>query len=594
MREIDQGALTLAFLYQMTGDTAYANKAIEFALAVSSITDWVNEAHKFDIIYPRVWPWNVPDDRVVFSFDIYATSMAYTLATAYDWLYPVLTREQKDKIRGALLEKAVLRARRNYDYFWWSSAYKCNWSAICFSGLGLPSIALIKDDPELVDVIAEAYNRINLTYDQIGGNGGWQEGRGYYSYMMSESVFFMDALKRVSNGKYNLFKHEKVYKQPFDFELFGLTANFEDSGGEPIGPVYMLDKLIAETNNSAGAYYRDKYFDEGYSIFDIIWPRPDVKPVKPQIGSKLFKSINWAILRSDFDDPSTVTIACKAGFNDDPHHGHLDCGQFIVTWQNTPFLRDLGGMGYDEYYFNQDRWDYPFASSVGHNVIMVNGEKQIPAKLKNQPWKEGIGGKILDFRTSEKQDYVLMDPTHSYPNKELKKWRRSIVLEKPAITLVLDEVDCNTGALIQDRFFPGVGVNSYGHRGASSPSGSYTLNNNYVLLTDQHKNNMVLIPLILGNDFKIFEDKLPFLPVTQDARMQYVPYFETQVNANSKTSVIVTIILPVKNQDEAENLVKTSKITKTSSGDIEVSITTQQENYKWIFLKEKDGYKLKD
>ena len=34
----------------------------------------------------------------------------------------------------------------------------------------------------------------------------------------------------------------------------------------------------------------------------------------------------------------------------------------------------------------------------------------------------------------------LLDPTDAYPKKELKKWRRHIILEKPAITVVLDEV----------------------------------------------------------------------------------------------------------------------------------------------------------
>lgn len=594
MREINDGALTLAFLYQMTGDTAYAEKAIEFAMAVSDLTDWVNEAHKFDIIYPRVWPWNVPDERYVFSFDIYASGIAITLATAYDWLYPVLTKTERDKIRGALMEKAILRVRKNYDYFWWSSAYRCNWSAICYTGVGLPSIALLKDNPELIDVITEAYNRINLTFDQIGEEGGWQEGRGYYGYMMRESVFFMDALKRISNGRYDLFKQKTIANHPLDIELYALSANFEDSGGGPVGPTYMVDKLIGETNNSAGAFYRDKYLGEGNGVFDIIWPRPNVKPVEPEQASKLFKTINWAMLRSNFHDPSAVTIACKAGYNDDPHHGHLDCGQFILTWHDVPFIRDIGRMGYDEYYFNQDRWDYPFASSIGHNVVMVNGEKQIPAKLKNQPWKKGIGGRILDFRTSEKQDYVLMDPTHAYPNKELKKWRRSIILQKPVITVIFDGISSAPGSRIEDRFFPGVGkIEQAGHNSRGSfPNGSYKIMDKYVFMSDQQRHNMVLIPLVLDNTFQIVKDRLPFIPVTADARMQYVYYFETLLTSKANDSFVATIILPVRDQTEAENIVKSAKIIRTDSNSINITIEKDSINYNWVFIKDKDGYIL--
>lgn len=588
MREINSGALTLAFLYQMTGDERYSQKAIKFALAICEASDWVNEAHKFDIIYPRVWPWNVADDSYVFSFDIFSATIAYNLAITYDWLYPVLNQTQKDKIRGALLEKAILRVRKNYDYFWWSKAYKCNWSAICYAGLGLPSLALLKDNPELVDVVKESYNRLNLTFDQIGEDGGWQEGRSYYGYMMSESIFFMEALKRLTNGNYDLYKHEKIANDPLGFLLYSLTANFADSGGQPIGPTYLLNKLISETNSNVGAFYRDNYFGEGEGIFDIIWPRSKVNPVEPKLASKYFRTLDWAILRSNFNDPSNFTIACKAGFNDDPHHGHLDCGTFTLTWQNTSFIRDIGSMGYDEYYFNQDRWDYPFASSLGHNVVMVNDEKQIPAKEKNKPWKKNIGGKIIDFTTTSEQDYVLLDPTHAYPNKELKKWRRSIVLDKPAIAVVFDEVESAIGAKIVDRFFPGVGVESFSKN--DKPKGSYELLGDFVYLSDGKGNNLALIPIVLDDNFEISKGKLPFVEVTKNAKLKYAPFFEISTHSDKDATIIATIILPVNSIKEAENVTKTVKMIKTNSFSIELSINPSAEKLSWSFVKDNDGY----
>ncbi|OGU34383.1 MAG: hypothetical protein A2068_01205, partial [Ignavibacteria bacterium GWB2_35_6b] len=438
MAEVCDAAMTLSFLYQMTGDAEYAKRAIVFAIALSNVPEWVNGAHVFDIIYPRVWPWNVPDDQIVFSYDITAARRARTLAIVYDWVYPVLTLEQRDKIRSALLEKAITRVRGNYDFHWWSTAYRCNWSVVCYAGLGVTAMTLLKENPQLIDVVAESYNRINLTFDQIGEDGGWQEGRGYYGFMLEHGVYFMDALKRLSNGNYNIFHHKKIKDHTFDFGLFALTASFEDSDGRPIGSSSLVNKFTEETGNTTSAWYNEQFVRQDDDIFDIIWPKTTVKPIEPVQKSKFFKTINWAVLRSDFKDPNTVTIATKAGYNDDPHHGHLDIGHFIVTYQNTPFINESGRMGYDEFYFNEDRYDYPQATSEGHNVIIVNGEHQIVAKKKNTAWIEGIGGDILDFRTSEKQDYVLMDPTKAYPGKELKKWRRSIVLEKPVITVVLD------------------------------------------------------------------------------------------------------------------------------------------------------------
>lgn len=607
--EIVSGAFTLSFLYQMTGEEAYARKAVEFALAISDLEDWVNPAHKFDIIYSRVWPWNVPDDQVVFSYDITSAGRAMTLSLVYDWLYPVLTKAERDKIRNALLEKAITRVRGNYDFFWWSSAYRCNWSAICYAGLGLTSLALLKENPQLLDVVAEAYNRMNLTFNEIGEDGAWQEGRGYYSYMMRMSAMFMDALKRATGGKYNLFLHKNIKAHPFDFFLFGLTANFEDSEGTPLGPTYMVDKLVDETGNHTGAWYRQNFLKEGEEIYDILWPRTSVSPLKPDQASKLFRSIDWALMRTDFLDPSAVTVACKAGMNSDPHHGHLDCGHFIITWHGVPFIRDIGRMRYDELYFSEDRYGYPYAASAGHNVISVNGEEQIIAKKKNQPWKEGIGGHILDFRTSAQRDYVVMDPTRAYPGRELKRWRRHIILEKPAITVVLDEVDALPGASVRARFFPGVGSGTGGDSrrtgrartnptpdGALIPSdiGECQVKGNHVYLTDGRRHNMALIPLVLGSDCRMHEGKLPTMPATENAVLTWIPYIDATVEARSATSTMVFIILPVDDPKDAEGIAGSATVRRLNDGDIEISVGPSSGKHTWVFEKGEGGMSLKE
>ncbi|MCX6142355.1 MAG: heparinase II/III family protein [Ignavibacteriales bacterium] len=607
-QELTEGGTTLAFLYQLTGDVAYAKKAIAFAVAMSDLPDWTDDTHKFDIIYPRVWPRGVPDDRVVFSLDIWGSEKASSVAIVYDWVYPVMTKWERDKIRGALLEKAITKVRGNYDFFWWSYAYRCNWSAVCNNGLGLAALTLLKEDPQLIDVVAESYNRIARTFDNIGEDGGWQEGRGYYQVMMRLSLPFMGALKEVSNGTYNLFRHEKVKSHPLDFLLYGLTANFEDGGGGPMGPAFMVNKLVEEAGDATGAWYREKFVNPRYErypnsgVFDIIWPKSSVQPVEPKVKSKFFPSVNWAMMRSDFLDPSTVTIACKAGYNDDPHHGHLDCGQFILTWYGVPFIRDISGDGNDELVFNEDRWLYPYASSAGNNLIFVNGELEISAKLKNQPWKEGIGGKILDFQTSDKRDYVLMDPTHAYPGKELKKWRRSIILEKPVVTVVLDEVGAAPGSTIEARFFPSVAPPqpraSSGRGEPRAPSTpvvgvDYKLHGDHVLLSAQ-RHTMALIPLVLENSFKIVENALPSQAAREDAALSWVPYFETVTTAKSATSIIVTLILPVNDEKEAEAMVKTAKLVQSSPNELEASVSTSSGTFKWVFAKDKDGYALKN
>lgn len=450
------GALTLAFLYQMTGDEQYAKKAFEYADKLCALDSWINRAHYFEIIYPRVWPYNVKDDQVVFTFDITSSGYAQKLALVYDWIFPAISKAQHDRIRSALLEKVITAVRGSYEYHWWASASKCNWSAICHSGVGLSALALLNEDPQLTDVIAKSYEGVWNVYDNLGANGGWQEGRGYWAFAMDQSVFFDEALKRATTGKVNLFSHPKVVAHPCDFALFGLTAAFGDGGGEPVGNSSMINKLIAETKSTDAAFYRKEFVKSSDGIFDLIWPVPNIESKVPTEFSRHFTGIDWVLMRKNFD-AGNITIACKAGMNDDPHHGHLDCGTFNLSWMGQTFIGELKGAGYDERYFGELRWEYPKAGSKGHNLVMVNGEEQVEAKYKDQPWKEGVGGKILEFKTNKSWDYVKIDPTNAYPGKELKHWNRSIILDKENnFVIVFEKVNCEKGAEIEVRFQPGV------------------------------------------------------------------------------------------------------------------------------------------
>lgn len=607
LAEIYNGALTLSFLYQITGEEKYVERAIEFAEAISDVSEWRNPAHAFDIIYPRVWPQNVPDDQVVFSYDLNSSRVARILSTVYDWLYPVLTIPQRDKIRNGILEKAVTRVRGNYEFFWWSNAYNCNWSAICYSGLGISALALIKENPQLIDVVAESYNKINLTLDQIGDEGGWQEGRGYFGYMAGTVAYYADALKRVSKSKFNLFNHPKIKTNALDFYLYALTASFGDSEGKSGGQSSVFNKFISETGSKTSAFYREKFIQEGADIYDILWPRSSVKAEEPKEKSRYFKNIDWAILRSDFFDPSAVTIACKAGLNNDPHHGHLDCGQFILTWQNTPFIKDLGRMEYDEKYFNNERYDYVYANSEGHNLISVNNEQQIVAKKKNSEWLENIGGRIIDFRSNEKRDYVLMDPSKAYIGKELKKWRRNIILEKPAVTIILDEVNSEIGSKISARFFPGVGDNPDDKRAkskivsrnnsnnsllADNDFNGFEVMNDFALMSDGKGNRMALIPIVLNNNFKLTEDKIASMLVAKDAKVEWFPYIEAVAVAKESSTLIVTIILPVIDEKDAKEKMKSAKISLDNKSQLKVSVNNMGKELEWSFKKDKDGFVL--
>ena len=577
-------AFYLAFLYQMTGEQKYAEKAFEFADAFCDLTTWTQRAHEFPVIYSRIMPWNVDDDQVNFNFDHYNGDAGRMMAAVYDWLYPALTDAQRDRIRGALIEKVVTRVRGDYEFHWWATAYRCNWCGVCNSGVGLTGLALLTEHPQLTDIVAESYNRINSMFNELGVDGGWQEGGGYWNYGVHTSTFFADALKRLTNAKYNLFENERLKNNPVTFPLYislpgKRSLNFEDSGGSSlIGSTHLINKLAVETKNKEAAWYRTNLLGVGNDIFDIIWPKPEFSSKPPQNPSKHFRTLDWWVMRSDFKDPNKVLVAGKAGMNDDPHHGHLDIGHFVVYWQGEYFIKDIGRKGsYDEKFFDDMRFDYPQASSIGHNVLFVNGEKQISGKLRKQPWNFEVGGKVEEFSTSETRDYVKMNPTKAYPNKELKDWRRHVVLEKPEITILVDEVVANPGSEIEVRFHPGV---------------DFEVHEGFVFMEGE-KGKMALIPVAIENiDIKPGKHASQFINATND--FFWVDYFDLETKTKSEKTVVATIILPVENLQEAKIISDSNKMSIDKSGNIFISFSKNGKDYSFEFENRKGGLVLKN
>jgi hypothetical protein len=528
------GAQLLAFLYQMTGDESYAQKAFRYADKLCELEGWAAGAHRFDIIYPRVWPSGAKDDEVVFSFDISTGDCALGLALVYDWIYPVMNKAQRDRIRGGLLENAILRVRGNWEYHWWASAEKCNWSAICHGGVGLAALALLTEDPNLIDVVARSCEGFEKMVSNYGDDNGWAEGRSYSFYGIRDAIAFPDAIKRLTDGKVNLFD-APGWKHPADFALFGLTGAFNDgAAGGPVGFSYTYNKLVEESRDETAMYYLQTFLsgeNRSRSMWELIWPRPTgVKAVKPAVASKHFPSIDWAFMRRDFDEGVQVAIKCAPA--DDPHHGHLDAGSFILTWNDDVIVGEVEQRFYDQFFFNDIRFDYLYVRSLGHNVVHVNDEEQYIAKRKDQPWLEDVGGKIDRFETMPEYDYAIMDATKAYPGKHLNKWNRTVALDKENnIVLLLDRVACAKGDKIDVLYHP-VAVTTVNGDGKTVG-----------FVGKNRQTRMEMQPLV-NSPYQLILQSQYTVRVVKDDPVQAIPCLYVTLRAPSVSIVIGTAFYP--------------------------------------------------
>jgi hypothetical protein len=302
-------------------------------------------------------------------------------------------------------------------------------------------------------------------------------------------------------------------------------------------------------------------------MWELIWPRPtDVKAMKPPVASKYFPSIDWAFMRRDFDEG--VQVAAKCAPANDPHHGHLDAGSFIITRNNDVIVGEVEQRFYDQFFFNDIRFDYLYVRSLGHNVVHVNGEEQFIAKRKDQPWIEGVGGKIDRFETSPDYDYTIMDATKAYPGKHLKSWKRTIALDKENdIVLVLDRVACAKGDKIDVLFHPVVA--------ATVNDDGKTVN----FLGKSGQTGMGMQPL-LNTPFQLTRQKQYTVRVVKDDPVQAIPCLYLSLQALSTNTVIGTAFYP----DELKGL----DVSLDESGkDPVIRYTVKGKTYAYEF-QEKD------
>jgi hypothetical protein len=206
---------------------------------------------------------------------------------------------------------------------------------------------------------------------------------------------------------------------------------------------------------------------------------------------------------------------------------------------------------------------------------------------------------VLEFRTSPQRDYVLMDPTKAYPQKELKNWRRHVILEKPEMTVVLDEVTCAIGAEIEARFHSECDIESSERfvllKGGNDQRDLRRRNEaSYAEARDgADPGTMALIP-IMENAFTIRNDRHAYLPVNASAELTWIPYCGVVSKADGERSIIATIILPVQDKREAEQIAESAALTRDSQGNVNIALSRNGETLSFQFGAEQAGLRLRN
>lgn len=431
-RKCVKRVLFLSFMYRMTGDRKYFDRAEKEMLTASGFADW-NPSHYLD-----------------------TGEMTAALAIGYDWLHADLSQESRDKIRTAMIEKGMnpsLDAKDRQN--WWINA-AMNWNQVCNGGLTLGALAIAESEPNLAGkIIHRAVNAVQKAMDTYKPDGAYPEGPSYWGYGTVYNVLLISALDSALRTDFGLSQHPGFCKTgTYYLQMTGPTGlyfNYADcgrSGGlnETIfwfarrynqpeivwNEIPSLERFKPVTSKGSAA-------EQGRAFLPmlLIWSNTLARPQAPKTLCWVGQGENpVAVLRSGWD-ANAIYLAVKGGAPS-ASHGHMDVGSFVLDAAGVRWAMDLGRQDYNrleqmgvklfDMKQDSDRWKIIRYTNYWHNTLTVDEQLQ---QVKGF-------APMMRYTIDESNPRAAFDLTEVYKDRLQKAHRGAALLDGKTI-LIQDE-----------------------------------------------------------------------------------------------------------------------------------------------------------
>ncbi|AGK95892.1 heparinase II/III domain-containing protein [Clostridium pasteurianum] len=417
---------TLAFVYQVSGQKKYADRA------------WLElETISNDKKFPDWHPGQFLD----------TAEMTNAAAIGYDWLYNYLSANQRAVIRNAILNKGLKPAIEFYSKE--NSIIKGdnNWNSVCNGGIGMGALAIGDEGGEFEStsgqILQNAVKYLPIMLNKYAPDGAWYEGPTYWDYGTTYLAYFISALDSSLGTDYNLSK-APGFSSTGDFPIYmagpGGMFNFSDSSSNKIkSPVLLW--LSNKFKNGEYAWYYNKITNiKNTTAMTFIWGNKKVNEKSIKIQDKYFRQSEVVTLHSSITKSTDSFIGFKAGTNG-LSHSNLDIGTFVYDALGVRWFCDLGADNYNlQGYFNGalngQRWQYYRERAEGQNTLVINPsskpDQNVYAKTK-----------IETFKSDSRKSFAIADITDAYKPNAISVKRGVALYKNTGTMLIQDEIIAN-------------------------------------------------------------------------------------------------------------------------------------------------------
>jgi hypothetical protein len=401
---------TLAGLYRLDGDVKKADRARAELRAICAFPTW-HPPHFLDV-----------------------AEMTNAAALGYDWLYDVLSEEERRTLREKIVEFGL---RAGLDEYAkkpsWAQPGANNWGQVCNGGLTVGALAIAGDGDENggkpfaepAELLAVATSNVRYAMEAYAPDGGWPEGPAYWSYATSYTCFMLSSLNSALGIDFGL-SQMKGFSDTGMFRVAsigptGQTFNYADASPtvdpapEMLWLAQRFDKpLYAVSEHEEVGRHKP-------AIFHLVWSRPHESALRagsPPLDVH-FSRIDVAYFRTAWQDPNAFFIGIKGGDNK-ASHGHLDLGTFVMDADGERWALDLGPDNYDlPGYFGKARFSYYRLRTEAHNTLSFGTANQVmTAKAP-----------LTDYASSPQRGQASIDLSAAYA-PQLQRVVREVVLDR--------------------------------------------------------------------------------------------------------------------------------------------------------------------
>ncbi len=411
------------FMYQMTGETQYADRAIQEAIYYTTLDSW-GTAQMLD-----------------------NNQTATAVAIVYDWLYDYLSQGERDSLVEALkrlhldaLHDMFLNpTKAEYQITLYLFYYASNNHAIldnCSTFMQALAIADI-DAKFSAEVMKGTLECLEAPFDTLYPDSAFPEGVGYWSfagpyiarmYSSMESAFghwfgYENCRAIVNFAEFPIYAQSNVTSI-----IYCDNGKVRDISHEK----YYYGKL---TNNDALMAYSLKNDDSAYPL-TALWYDPDVDyDAELDLSlDKHFRATELAVMRDTFEGVQENWGGMAVNASERGHY-YLNNGTIALHALGEEWIAVPGRDNYSlpQYYLTtpgSKRWKYYFARAEGNNCVVIN-----PSADGGQ---EVYSTSKIDLVSEPRGAYMVSDLTDAY-RQQVKSYTRAFGLLDDRSKFVLQD-----------------------------------------------------------------------------------------------------------------------------------------------------------